>query len=56
MRSVHIDIKNNKIWIQHNGTENSIAKELIELGVAKDDIVLGFHTPYMRRFTDYSIN
>ena len=54
--SLHIDIKNNKVWIQHNGTENSIAKELIELGVAKDDIVLGFHTPYMRRFTDYSIN
>ena len=54
--SLHIDIKNHKIWIQHNGTENSIAKELMELGVAKKDIVLGFHTPYMRQFTEYSIN
>ena len=54
--SLHIDIKNNKVWIQHNGTENSIAKELMEEGVAKEDIVLGLHTPYMRQFTDYSVN
>ncbi|MCP4348516.1 MAG: XisI protein [Desulfobacterales bacterium] len=54
--SLHIDIKNNKIWIQHNGTERSIADELTELGVQKEDIVLGFHTPYMRQFTDYATN
>ena len=52
--SLHIDIKNNKIWIQHNGTDRSIADELTELGVQKEDIVLGFHTPYMRQFTDYA--
>ncbi|MCP4348492.1 MAG: XisI protein [Desulfobacterales bacterium] len=54
--SLHIDIKNNKIWIQHNGTERSIADELTELGVQKEDTVLGFHTPYMRQFTDYATN
>ena len=54
--SLHIDIKNDKIWIQHNGTERSIADELTELGVQKKDIVLGFHAPYMRQFTDYATN
>ncbi len=54
--SLHIDIKNSKIWIQHNGTERSIANELTELGVSKEDIVLGFHAPYVRQFTDYAAN
>ncbi len=52
--SLHIDIKNNKIWIQHNGTERSIANELMELGVEKEDIVLGFHTLHMRQFSEYA--
>ncbi|KOR32881.1 fatty-acid oxidation protein subunit alpha [Achromatium sp. WMS3] len=54
--SLHIDIKNNKIWIQHNSTERRIANELLELGVQKEDIILGFHTPYMRQFSDYAVS
>jgi len=53
---LHIDIKNGKIWIQHNGLEDDIAEEFVKLGVPKEDIVLGFHSPYMRRFTDYATN
>jgi hypothetical protein len=52
--SLHIDIKNGKIWIQHNGTELSIAGELTEYGVPREDIVLAFHEPYRRQFTDYA--
>ncbi|NEU72009.1 XisI protein [Hassallia byssoidea VB512170] len=52
---MHLDIKNGKIWIQWNGTEDDIAAELVEMGVAKEDIVLGFHTPYMRSFTDFAV-
>jgi serine/threonine protein kinase len=47
---LHLDIKNEKIWIQHNGTEANIADELVALGVHKQDIVLGFHSPYKRMF------
>ncbi len=54
--SLHIDIKNGKIWIQHNGTERNIAGELTEYGVPKEDIVLAFHEPYRRQFTDYALN
>jgi serine/threonine protein kinase len=53
---LHIDIKNKKIWIQHNGTEANIADELIDLGVLKTDIVLGFHSPYKRQFTDFAVS
>jgi hypothetical protein len=52
---MHLDIKNGKIWIQWNGTEDDIAAELMEMGVEKQDIVLGFHSPGMRQFTDFAV-
>jgi len=53
---LHLDIKNEKIWIQHNGTEANIADELIAKGVVPQDIVLGFHSPYKRQFTDFAVS
>ncbi|KKD36221.1 MAG: XisI protein [Limnoraphis robusta] len=52
---LHLDIKNGKIWIQHDGTEGGIANELVERGVAKQDIVLGFHSPFKRQFTEFAV-
>lgn len=51
---LHLDIKDGKIWLQHNGTENDIAKELVEMGVSKTDIVIGFHSAFKRQFTEYA--
>jgi hypothetical protein len=53
---LHIDIKAGKIWIQHDGTEEGIANRLVKLGVPKSDIVLAFHTPYRRQFTDFAVS
>lgn len=53
---LHLDIKNHKIWIQWNGTEDDIAAELVALGVPQQHIVLGFQPPFMRQFTDYAID
>jgi hypothetical protein len=52
--SLHLDIKDGKIWIQHDGTEVGIATQLLELGVPASDIVLAFHSPYMRQFTEFA--
>jgi XisI protein len=52
----HIDIKNNKIWIQQNETEVMIADELIAKGVRKNDIVLGFVPEYIREYTGFAVN
>ena len=54
--SEHLDIKGGKIWIQWNGTEDDIAAELVALGVPKHDIVLGFHTPLLRQYTEYAVS
>jgi hypothetical protein len=51
---IHVDIKDGKIWIQHDGTEAGFANQLVELGVPKHDIVLAFHAPFMRQFTEYA--
>lgn len=53
---MHIDIKEGKVWIQWNGTEEQVADDLMALGVSKEDIVLGFHPPYMRKFTDFAVS
>jgi hypothetical protein len=50
---LHVDIKNGKIWIQHDGTEEGLANCLVELGVPKQDIVLAFHEPNVRKFTEF---
>lgn len=50
---MHLDIKNGKIWIQHDGTEVGVANELAELGVPKDDIVLAYHPPYKRPYSGF---
>lgn len=51
---IHMDLKENKIWIQHNGTEANVAAELEEMGVARQDIVLGFRSPAVRPYTGYA--
>lgn len=53
---IHMDIINDKIWIQYNGTEVDFAEELVALGVPKQDIVLAFHSPYKRQFTEYAVS
>ena len=46
---LHIDIHSDgKIWIQHDGTDLNIAEHLLEAGVAKEEIVLGFQPPAVR--------
>lgn len=52
---LHFDIKDGKIWLQHNATDIDVGQELMEMGVAQEDIVLGLHPPYKRLYTGYGI-
>lgn len=53
---LHLDIKDDKIWIQHDGTEVGIANELIARDIPKHDIIIGFHSPFKRQFTEFAVN
>ncbi|NEP22195.1 XisI protein [Moorena sp. SIO3I6] len=52
---VHLDIKDGKIWLQQNLTDLNPAEELVEMGVPREDIVLGLQAPYKRQYTDYGV-
>ena len=53
--TVHIQIKDDKIWIEEDWTEEGIANELLREGVPASDIVLGFQPPDVRHYTDFAI-
>lgn len=47
----HIDIIDGKVWIQEDNTDSDIADILVDEGISKLDIVLGFQSPSMRRMS-----
>lgn len=51
----HIDILQDKIWIQKDNTEVGVANLLVENGVAKDDIVLAYFSPAHRKLTEFAV-
>lgn len=51
---VHIDLIDDKVWIQRDNTEAGIARELVAAGIPKDRIVLGFRPPEVRPYSDYA--
>lgn len=53
--AIHLDIKDDKIWVQQDWTEYGIANELVDAGIAKSAIVLAFHAPYKRPYTGFAI-
>lgn len=52
---MHFDIKDGKIWLQQNLTDQNPAEELVAMGVAREDIVLGLQPPYKRQYTEYGV-
>jgi hypothetical protein len=52
---IHVDIIEGKIWIQYDGTEEGIATDLVENGVPKEGIVLGFRPPEVRQYTGFAV-
>jgi hypothetical protein len=51
---VHIEIINDKVWVQRDDTDNGVTYDLVEAGIPKQRIVLGFQEPSVRQYTDYA--
>ncbi len=52
---VHVEIIDGKFWIQYDGIEGGIATDLEAADVPKSDIVLAWHEPEIRKYTDYAV-
>jgi XisI protein len=53
---LHIDLIDNKLWIQNDGTEDGIAVDLVDAGIPKEQIVLGFRTFEQRQHTEFAVS
>ncbi|MBC6476227.1 MAG: XisI protein [Hormoscilla sp. GM102CHS1] len=54
--ALHLRLRDGKIWIEWDGIEEGVTQELLELGVPKEDIVLGFYRPQRRQLTEFAVN
>ncbi len=50
----HLRVKDEKIWIESDLTEQGIATDLLDEGVPKEDIVLAFQEPSMRQYNEFA--
>src|SRR2546423_637904 len=50
--TLFLRLKDGKIWIEEDWTEDGIALDLLRAGVPKQDIVLAFHPPEVRAATE----
>jgi len=52
---LHLEIREGKVWIQQNTTDFSVAEELLERGVKREDIILGLKPAFVREYTGFGI-
>ncbi len=52
---IHLDIINDKVWVQRDETEDGVTLELVAAGIPSSDIVLAFHPADVRSYTGYAI-
>ncbi|MGV0024534.1 element excision factor XisI family protein [Phormidesmis priestleyi] len=53
--TVYVRIREGKFWVEEDWTEDGIATDLVQAGVPKEDIVLAFHEPKMRQYTEFAV-
>jgi hypothetical protein len=51
---IHVDVRGDKVYVQHDGTEEGIANRLTQAGFPTDRIVLCFHHPDKRSRTPFA--
>ena len=52
---LHLRLHNGKVWIERGGTADGIANALLAAGVPREEIVLAFHSPWKRQFTEFAV-
>jgi hypothetical protein len=52
---IHVDIIDDKVWVQRDETEDGVTPELVAAGIPASDIVLAFHPADVRPYTGYAI-
>ena len=53
--TLFLRVKNDKIWVEEDWTDYEIVDKLLKAGVPKSDIVLAFHSPEKRPYTEFAV-
>ncbi len=53
--TIHIRLRAEKIWIEEDWTEDGVATDFLQAGVPREDIVLAFHPPHLRQYTEFAL-
>lgn len=51
---VYLRLRDHKIWVEEDWTEQGIVNDLLKAGIAPDAIVLGFQHPTKRSLTEFA--
>ena len=52
---IHIRLKDGKIWVEEDWTEEGVAADLLQKGITREEIVLAFHPPQVRQYTEFVV-
>jgi len=52
---IHVDLLDGKFWVQRDGTEYGVARQLLDAGVLREQIVIGFHPPELRAVGEVAV-
>jgi XisI protein len=53
--TVYIRIKDEKVWVEEDLTEDGVTNDLVAAGIPKQAIVLGFQHPRERALTEFAV-
>jgi hypothetical protein len=52
---IYVRLREGKIWVEEDWTEEGVATDLLALGVQREAIVLAFHPPHLREHTEFAV-
>ncbi len=53
--TIHVRLRDGKIWIEEDWTEDGVVTDFLQAGVSREDIVLAFHPPHLRQYTEFAL-
>ena len=51
----HVELRDDKFWIQEDGTQDGIGTMLMSAGIPSARIVLAFQAPSRRKYTEFAV-
>jgi hypothetical protein len=52
---IYLRIHQGKVWVEEDGTDANVVEQLLAAGIPATDIVIGFHHPEERAYTEFAV-